>query len=112
MIASAIINLWRCVLGDLRDIFWSPARIRFGPATKLESIVSVDKSQRVTASSSIVRARRRVAAKPAIYLTRLSSQRSIPSMEWEVEYTDEFEGWWNSLSESEQESIDSYVRML
>ena len=33
-------------------------------------------------------------------------------MEWEVEYTDEFEGWWNSLSESEQESIDSYVRML
>jgi hypothetical protein len=26
-------------------------------------------------------------------------------MEWEVEYTDGFEKWWNSLSEIEQEDI-------
>src|SRR5690242_1280779 len=25
----------------------------------------------------------------------------IPYMEWEVEFTSEFEGWWNSLSEDE-----------
>ena len=26
-------------------------------------------------------------------------------MGWEIEYTDEFDKWWNSLSESEQESL-------
>lgn len=31
---------------------------------------------------------------------------------WEVEYTDELEAWWVDLSESEQESIDSSVRLL
>ncbi len=31
---------------------------------------------------------------------------------FEVEYTDEFEEWWNSLDEDEQESIDSSVRLL
>jgi hypothetical protein len=29
--------------------------------------------------------------------------RYIPDVEWEVEYTDEFEIWWNSLTEDEQE---------
>lgn len=31
---------------------------------------------------------------------------------WEVEYTDEFEKWWDSLDEQEQENIDAKVRML
>jgi hypothetical protein len=31
---------------------------------------------------------------------------------WEVEFTDEFEGWWDSLTESEQDSIDRTVRIL
>jgi len=26
-------------------------------------------------------------------------------MEWDVEYTNEFENWWNSLSEGEQKFI-------
>ena len=33
-------------------------------------------------------------------------------MSWEVEYTQEFEGWWNSLDESEQESITASVGLL
>ena len=33
-------------------------------------------------------------------------------MTWEIEYTDEFEAWWNSLSEGEQESVAAYVRLL
>jgi hypothetical protein len=33
-------------------------------------------------------------------------------MTWEVEYTDDFENWWNSLSEEEQESLDASVRLL
>jgi hypothetical protein len=33
-------------------------------------------------------------------------------MTWEVEYTDEFERWWNTLSEDEQTSIDASVRLL
>jgi hypothetical protein len=31
---------------------------------------------------------------------------------WEVEYTDEFGSWWNSLSEDEQDSINFGVRLL
>jgi len=31
---------------------------------------------------------------------------------WEVEYTDEFEIWWNSLSEAEQEEIAAKVELL
>jgi hypothetical protein len=31
---------------------------------------------------------------------------------WDVEYTDEFDGWWNSLSEGEQEDVDAYVAAL
>jgi hypothetical protein len=33
-------------------------------------------------------------------------------MGWEVEYTDEFGLWWNSLSEDEQDSINFGVRLL
>lgn len=31
---------------------------------------------------------------------------------WEVEYTDELGVWWESLTESEQESVDVSVRLL
>jgi hypothetical protein len=31
---------------------------------------------------------------------------------WEIEYTDEFEAWWNSLSETEQEEISAKVELL
>jgi hypothetical protein len=33
-------------------------------------------------------------------------------MAWEVEYTDEFEAWWDDLAEEEQESIDAAVEIL
>lgn len=33
-------------------------------------------------------------------------------MAWQVEYTDEFAIWWNSLSEAEQEEIDAKVDLL
>ncbi len=33
-------------------------------------------------------------------------------MEWEVEYSDEFEVWWNSLSEAEQEDVNAKVILL
>jgi hypothetical protein len=33
-------------------------------------------------------------------------------MEWEVEYSDEFEGWWNVLSAAEQEDISAVVGVL
>jgi hypothetical protein len=31
---------------------------------------------------------------------------------WEVEFTDEFETWWNDLSDEEQDKIDSAVGLL
>jgi hypothetical protein len=33
-------------------------------------------------------------------------------MSWDVEFTDEFESWWNVLNEAEQESVDASVRLL
>jgi len=33
-------------------------------------------------------------------------------MPWEVEYTDEFGAWWETLSEKEQEALDVSVRLL
>ncbi len=33
-------------------------------------------------------------------------------MEWEVEYTDEFEDWWSGLTEAEQEDIAAVVELL
>lgn len=31
---------------------------------------------------------------------------------WEVEYTDEFENWWDTLSETEQIDVAAYVAIL
>jgi hypothetical protein len=36
----------------------------------------------------------------------------IPSMEWEVEFTREFEEWWNNLSEGEQVDVNAKVILL
>lgn len=33
-------------------------------------------------------------------------------MEWEVEYTDEFKRWWNSLNMEEQEEVEAKVELL
>ena len=33
-------------------------------------------------------------------------------MAWEIEYADEFAAWWDSLNESEQESVEASVRKL
>jgi hypothetical protein len=33
-------------------------------------------------------------------------------VEWEVEFTDEFEEWWHTLSESEQGKVDARVGLL
>jgi hypothetical protein len=33
-------------------------------------------------------------------------------MRWDVEFTDEFGGWWSSLNEAEQDSIDQGVHLL
>src|SRR5437588_11983180 len=33
-------------------------------------------------------------------------------MAWEVEFTDAFELWWNSLNEDQQEEIDAKVMLL
>lgn len=31
---------------------------------------------------------------------------------WDVEFTDQFEAWWDTLSPEEQQSIDAAVRLL
>lgn len=31
---------------------------------------------------------------------------------WNIEYTDEFERWWDALDEDEQASVDASVRLL
>lgn len=33
-------------------------------------------------------------------------------MAWEVEFTDEFEVWWNALTEQEQDSVNDVVTLL
>jgi hypothetical protein len=33
-------------------------------------------------------------------------------MQWEIEYTDEFGAWWDSLTEGEQESMRASVKLL
>ena len=33
-------------------------------------------------------------------------------MEWEIEFTDEFEQWWNGLTEDEQIAVAAKVRLL
>jgi hypothetical protein len=39
-------------------------------------------------------------------------QGYIDKMTWEVEYTDEFGEWWNTLSEDTHVSLDASVRLL
>jgi hypothetical protein len=36
----------------------------------------------------------------------------IPDTEWPVEYTDDFEAWWESLTEAEQEDVAAKVILL
>jgi hypothetical protein len=36
----------------------------------------------------------------------------IVSVAWEVEFTDEFEAWWHSLTETEQGKVDARVTLL
>lgn len=33
-------------------------------------------------------------------------------MAWDVEYTDEFQAWWDTLNEKEQEAVDVKVTLL
>ncbi len=33
-------------------------------------------------------------------------------MTWQIEYTDEFGDWWETLDEAEQDSVAVYVRLL
>jgi hypothetical protein len=37
---------------------------------------------------------------------------SYLGMDWDVEFTDEFGVWWNSLSEGEQESVEASIEAL
>jgi len=46
------------------------------------------------------------------FLTRQFRRSYIPSVEWLVKYTDGFEGWWNFLSEAEQEDVNAKVILL
>lgn len=36
----------------------------------------------------------------------------IPYVEWEIEYTDEFEAWWKTLTAEEQEDVNAKVILL
>ena len=45
-------------------------------------------------------------------LDRISPEGYIVTMAIEVICTDDFESWWNDLSESEQDSVARYVRLL
>jgi hypothetical protein len=45
-------------------------------------------------------------------LIEYSIQGIKVAIAWEVEYTDEFEDWWNSLSEDEQVEISAKVELL
>jgi len=45
-------------------------------------------------------------------IARLLLLSYIPIVEWEIEFTDEFERWWSGLSEDEQVSVDASVRLL
>ena len=49
---------------------------------------------------------------PIAGLTGCFRRNSIPHVELTVEYTDEFGGWWDTLTEAEQISIDAHVREL
>lgn len=46
------------------------------------------------------------------YLTKLFYPGYIPLMAWDVEYTDDFGEWWNTLTEEEQEDVAAIVGLL
>src|ERR1039458_1748395 len=50
--------------------------------------------------------------RPTYSLDRIFLLWNIHLMVWEVEFTDEFEVWWHSLSEGEQAEIDAKVDLL
>jgi hypothetical protein len=33
-------------------------------------------------------------------------------VDWEIEYTDQFERWWNDLTEEQQEALDDRIVLL
>jgi hypothetical protein len=45
-------------------------------------------------------------------IDRIFHRGYIKQMAWEVEYTDEFEAWWVSLTEEEQIELDAKIRLL
>lgn len=45
-------------------------------------------------------------------LDGISHKGYIYPMTWDVEYTDEFGDWWQSLTEAEQESLAASVQLL
>lgn len=42
----------------------------------------------------------------------ISAEERQAFMTWNVEYTDEFGGWWEALTEAEQTDISAVVRLL
>ena len=36
----------------------------------------------------------------------------MPYVEWSVGFTDEFQNWWNRLSEAEQEDVNAKIMLL
>lgn len=48
----------------------------------------------------------------AFTIVNMHSEEYIHSMEWNVEFTDEFEGWWDDLGESFQEDVHAHVNLL
>jgi hypothetical protein len=53
-----------------------------------------------------------VPSKRNLSLTSIFHVGYIQPMAWEVEVTDEFEAWWDSLSEDEQVSVSAVVELL
>jgi hypothetical protein len=45
-------------------------------------------------------------------LTAACLGRYILSVSWEVEYTDEFESWWDTLTDTEQQSVAAVAGLL
>jgi hypothetical protein len=48
----------------------------------------------------------------ALHLDMAFLTNYIPSMEWAVEYTEQFEGWWERLTEAEQIDVAAVVGLL
>ncbi len=45
-------------------------------------------------------------------LTAYSVETILRAVPWTVEVTDEFEGWWDQLTEDERVSIDGMIRVI